>query len=178
MHSDSWLLLRLSSPKARGSHQPNADWEETNAREHGLACRFPVTGDTFAPIAQFSKQGTAWVQTNCLFSTHSTSSQAKGKRRAKLASNLFQMFTCTHMNGKEPHVKFLSVPLLSPQESGYSQNHFDSLRACVSEASPQSLCTLGAVSSLDREAALHPCGDEGRSHTRLCWPEHSQHVKG
>jgi len=88
------------------------------------------------------------------------------------------MFTCTHTNGKETHVKFLSARLFSPQESGYSQNPLDSLRACVSEASPQSLCTLGTVSSLDREAALHPCGDEGRSHTTLCWPERSQHVKG
>lgn len=68
-------------------------------------------------------------------------------------------------------------PVFPPQESGYSQNHLDSVRASVFEVSPQSFCILGIVSSLDHDAALIPCGDDGRPHTRLCSPEGSQHVK-
>lgn len=94
---------------------------------------------------------------------------------------LAQMFRRTRMNGKEPHVKFPSThppPSLPPQESGYSHNHLDSVGASVFEVSPRSFCILGIVGSLDHEAALHPCGDEGRPRTRLSWPERSQHVKG
>lgn len=75
-------------------------------------------------------------------------------------------------------LNFSPCPFSPPQESSYRQNHLDSVGAHVFEVSPQSFCILGIVSSLDHDAALHPCGDEGRPHTRLCCPEHRQHVKG
>lgn len=58
------------------------------------------------------------------------------------------------MNGKEPHIKFLSIPLFSSLESGYSQNHLDSVRASVFEVSPYSFCIPANVSSPEEDAAL------------------------
>lgn len=143
-HPDSQLLLCLSSPTPPQSYQPNADWVQTNPQEHSSACDVPCYWCCACPKSNNLLAGHHTVP-NCCFSAQAN--LYKQNATEELSSQAFclaQMFKPTHINGKEPHVKFPSTPSFSPRiYLTFSQNHLDSVGTRVFEVFPRRCCVLG-----------------------------------